>query len=157
MKQRRIYDNLGDMLKIRLQRVGRAHEPSFRLVLTDSKNSSKSGRFDEVLGSYDPRKTSEAFKADRIKDLVAKGVGLTGSVNNLLIRKGIIRGKKTHVGSDFVAKVAEEAPTQEASDIGTETPAEEANVEAKPEEASSEAETPKEEVVTTPTEETPQA
>lgn len=157
LKPRRIYDNLCLMLKIRLQRVGRKHEPTFRLVLTDSKNSSKSGRFDEVLGSYDPRKTSEAFNAGRIKDLIAKGIGLTGSVNNLLIKKGIIMGKKTHVGSNFVAK---EIP-QEASDIGSETPAEEANVEAKPEEAQPEeaspAETPAEEVAATPTEETPQA
>ncbi len=124
--------------------MGRKHEPTFRLVLTDSKNSSKSGKFDEVLGSYDPRKTTEAFKADRIKDLVAKGIGLTGSVNNLLIRKGIIRGKKTHVGTDFVAKVApaEEATqaSSEPSDQGAETPAEEANVEVKPEEASPAAE-----------------
>lgn len=144
------------MLKIRLQRVGRKHEPTFRLVLTDSKNSSKSGRFDEVLGSYDPRKTTEFFKADRIKDLLGKGIGLTGSVNNLLIRKGIIRGKKTHVGSNFVAKEV----SQEPSDIGGETPAEEANVEVKPEEATpTEAapEAPVEPEAVTPTEETPQA
>jgi small subunit ribosomal protein S16 len=85
------------MLKIRLQRVGRKHEPSFRLVLTDSKNSTKSGRFDEVLGSYDARKTNEKFNAERIKSLLSQGVGLTPTVNNLLIKHGIIRGKKVDV------------------------------------------------------------
>ena len=85
---------------MRLQRVGRKHEPSFRLVLTDSKNSTKSGRFGEILGSYDPRKSLEALKADRIKHWIAQGAGLTGTVNNLLIKKGIIRGQKTHVGMD---------------------------------------------------------
>jgi len=33
------------MLKIRLQRIGRKNDPSFRVVLTDSKNSTKSGKF----------------------------------------------------------------------------------------------------------------
>lgn len=82
---------------MRLQRVGRRHEPSFRLVLTDSKNSTKSGRIEEILGSYDPRKSTEAFKAERIKHWISQGIGLTPSVNNLLIRHGIIRGKKIHV------------------------------------------------------------
>ncbi len=108
------------MLKIRLQRVGRKHEPSFRLVLTDSKNSTKSGRFAELLGNYDPRKTGEALKADRIKHWIAQGAGLTGSVNNLLIKKGIIRGKKTHVGADNVVK---EAPVVEAVSVEEAVPA----------------------------------
>src|SRR3989344_9213020 len=85
------------MLKIRLQRVGRKHEPSFRLVLTDSKNSTKSGRLSEVLGSYDPRKTIESFDSERIKYWLARGAGPTASINNLLIKHGIIRGKKIHV------------------------------------------------------------
>jgi len=107
------------MLKIRLQRVGRKHEPTFRLVLTDSKNSSKSGKFEEILGSYDPRKTIESFKTDRIKHWLSQGVILTGSVNNLLVKHGIIRGKKTHVGANFVAK--EPTPVEEASEIKEET------------------------------------
>ena len=37
------------MLIIRLQRVGRVHEPSFRIVLTDSKFGPKSGKAVEVL------------------------------------------------------------------------------------------------------------
>ena len=114
LKQSRIYDNLQPMLKIRLQRVGRKHEPSFRLVLTESQNSTKSGRFTEVLGSYDPRKTTEAFKTDRIKYWLSMGAGMTGTVNNLLIKKGLIRGKKVHVGQDNVVKTAESAPAAEA-------------------------------------------
>jgi small subunit ribosomal protein S16 len=109
------------MLKIRLQRTGRKHEPSFRLVLTNSKNSTKSGRFNEVLGSYDPRKSSESFNADRIKHWLSQGAGLTGSVSNLFIKKGLIRGQKIHVGMDNVAKVASAPSAEEAS---IETPAE---------------------------------
>ena len=95
------------MLKIRLQRVGRVHQPAFRLVLTDSQNSTKSGRFKEILGSYDPRKTTEALKADRVKYWLSKGALPTPSVNNLLVKKGVIRGKKVHVAGKAAPAKAE--------------------------------------------------
>ena len=98
--------------------MGRKHEPGFRLVLTDSLNSTKSGRFKEVLGSYDPRKMGEAFKTERIKHWLSKGVGLTGTVNNLLVKKGIIRGKKVHVGVDYVVKAL---PTSSEAEVGIPT------------------------------------
>ncbi len=82
---------------MRLQRVGRKHEPSFRLVLTDSKNSTKSGRFKEIIGSFDFRKTSEAFNVGRVKDLLAKGVSATDTVHNLLVAHKIIDAKKINV------------------------------------------------------------
>ena len=97
---------LQTMLKIRLQRVGRKHEPSFRLVLTDSKNSSKSGRFKEILGSYDPRKAVEAFKSDRIKHWLSVGVGITPTVNNLLVRNKIVIGKKINVSNPLKGKAS---------------------------------------------------
>ena len=85
------------MLKIRLQRVGRKHEPTFRVVLTDSKNSTKSGRFLEVLGSYDPRKNTEVFQGDKIKEWVGKGAQLSDTLRNLLITHKILDGKKVNV------------------------------------------------------------
>lgn len=101
------------MLKIRLQRVGRIHEPTFRLVLTDHKNSTKSGRFKEMLGYYDPRKSSEDLKADRIKYWLSVGVGVTDTVNNLLIKKGVIRGKKVNVS----AKSKKEPTTSDTIEV----------------------------------------
>jgi small subunit ribosomal protein S16 len=55
------------MLKIRLQRIGRKNDPSFRAVLTDSKNSTKSGKFLEILGNYNPKDGTANFKGERIK------------------------------------------------------------------------------------------
>jgi len=85
------------VLKIRLQRTGRKHEPTFRVVLTDSKNSTKSGRYVEVLGSYDPRKTTEKFEGEKIKEWISKGAKLSPTVHNLLISHNIIEGKKINV------------------------------------------------------------
>jgi small subunit ribosomal protein S16 len=118
------------MLKIRLQRVGRIHEPAFRLVLTDSKNSTKSGKFEEVLGSYDPRKNTEAFKADRIQHWISQGVGITPTINNLLIKKGIIRGKKVHVSTVPPIAPAEETAEEANIDVSTAEKAVQASSEA---------------------------
>lgn len=85
------------MLKIRLQRVGRKHEPVFRLVLTDSKNSTKSGRYLESLGSFDARRGEKSeFKTDRIKHWISVGAQTSVTVNNLLIDKKITSGKKVN-------------------------------------------------------------
>jgi small subunit ribosomal protein S16 len=88
---------INPMLMIRLQRVGRKHDPSFRVVLTDRRNSTKSGRFAEVLGFYDARKNQPTFEADRIKYWMDRGAQLTETVNNLLLDAKVIEGKKMNV------------------------------------------------------------
>jgi small subunit ribosomal protein S16 len=90
---------IAPMLAIRLQRVGRKHEPVFRVVLTDSKNGPKSGRFLEVLGSYDARRENkiEQLDVDRIKHWIAQGAQLSGTVHNFLVGKKAIAGKKVNV------------------------------------------------------------
>lgn len=85
------------MLKIRLQRVGRKNIPAFRIVLTDSKNSTKSGKYHEILGSYDPIKNVKEVKADRVKYWISVGAQVTGTVHNFLLDKKIISGKKINV------------------------------------------------------------
>ncbi len=128
---------------IRLQRVGRKNEPTFRLVLTDSKNSPKSGRYLEVLGSYDSRRGEKAeFNTDKIKEWMSKGAQVSDTVHNLLVSKKVISGKKINVlplkkaikkdapaeeAAPAAAPAAEAAPAPEAP---AETPAEAASVEA---------------------------
>ncbi len=82
------------MLMIRLQRVGRKHETAFRLVLTDKQNSTKSGRYLKVLGSYDPRKDTQHFDGENIKKAIAHGAKMSVTANNLLISNGVIEGTK---------------------------------------------------------------
>lgn len=84
------------MLKIRLQRVGRVNVPVFRLVLTDSKNSTKSGKYLEVLGTYDPVNDIKEVKADRVKHWMGHGAKLSDTVHNWLLDKKVIPGKKVN-------------------------------------------------------------
>jgi len=83
---------------IRLQRVGRKHEPVFRLVLTDSKNSTKSGKFLEILGAYDSRKAEDAkFNNEKILHWMSKGAQISNTVHNLLLKRGVVQGPKRNV------------------------------------------------------------
>src|SRR3990167_6102209 len=85
------------MLRIRLQRVARKHIPIFRVVLTDSKNSTKSGRFHEVLGTYNLMTDEKKVNAERIKYWISKGAQPSGTVHNYLVNERIIAGKKINV------------------------------------------------------------
>ena len=85
------------MLKIRLQRIGRKNDPAFRVVLTDSKNSTKSGRFLEIVGTYNPKAGETKFETDRIKYWISKGAKLSDTMHNFLVHEKVIEGKKVNV------------------------------------------------------------
>jgi small subunit ribosomal protein S16 len=82
---------------IRLQRTGRKNDPSFRVVLTDSKNGPKSGKFNEILGTFNPKAGEIKFKEDRIKYWMSVGAKTSGTVHNFLVSKKLIPGSKINV------------------------------------------------------------
>jgi len=85
------------MLKIRLQRIGRKNDPAFRAVLTDSKNSTKSGKFLEILGTYNPKAGEKALNTERIKYWMSKGAQVSDTMHNFLVHDKVIEGKKVNV------------------------------------------------------------
>ena len=129
------------MLKIRLQRVGRKHDPSFRIVLTDSKNGPKSGKFNEVLGNYDARRDVKVVNGERIKDLISKGAQVSDTVHNILISEKVIAGKKKNVLPKKSPVVDEEKIKAEAEAVKAKADAEaKVREEAKEAQAKAEAE-----------------
>ena len=72
------------MLTIRLKRVGRKNDPSYRVVLIESKRGPQSGKVTEYLGSYDARKKRVEIKRDRVDYWLSKGVKTSDTVRNLL-------------------------------------------------------------------------
>jgi len=137
------------MLNIRLQRVGRKHDPSFRVVVVDSRYAAKSGKALEVLGAYNARFGTPTFKAERIKEWIGKGAQVSDTVHNLLIDAKIIEGKKINV-LPKKTPIVKEAPAEEVKAAPVaETPAPEAQAEeSKTETEETPAEEPKgEEVV----------
>jgi small subunit ribosomal protein S16 len=102
------------MLKIRLQRTGRKHEPTFRVVLTDSKNGPKSGKFLEILGHYDARRNDETqLKQERIQYWIGQGAQVSDTIHNLLITHAVIKGDKKNVLPQKTP-IRKEVPVEEA-------------------------------------------
>ena len=85
------------MLIIRLQRIGKRNDPSFRVVAVDSKLSAKKGKPVELLGTHDRVRNVTKLNDDRIKYWISKGAQVSDSMNNLLIVNGVIEGVKKNV------------------------------------------------------------
>ncbi|OGG61870.1 30S ribosomal protein S16 [Candidatus Kaiserbacteria bacterium RIFCSPHIGHO2_02_FULL_49_34] len=85
------------MLKMRLQRTGRKNDPSFRVVVTDSRHGPKSGKHADTIGSYSPKTNRIEIDGARAKDWIAKGVQVSDTVRNLLITQGTLEGRKVNV------------------------------------------------------------
>jgi small subunit ribosomal protein S16 len=75
------------MLSIRLRRMGSTKRPHYRVVVADSRFS-RDGRFLEVLGHYDPRRSPAAVKidAERAKHWLARGARPSETVRSLLTK-----------------------------------------------------------------------
>lgn len=118
------------MLTIRLTRVGKKKDGSFRVIVVDSKRKVKAGNYLEMLGSYDPRVDTVTLKADRVKHWMSVGAKPSDTVHNLLVSQKIIDAKKINVlPKKTVAKAeapAEAAPVAEAAPAA-EAPAAEEN------------------------------
>jgi len=82
------------MLKMRLQRVGRKNDPSFRVVVTDSRSGPKSNKQVDTLGSYSAKTNLFKIDGERAKDWISKGVQVSPTVHNLMVTNKIIEGKK---------------------------------------------------------------
>ena len=122
------------MLKIRLQRVARKHIPIFRVVLTDSKNSTKSGKAHEVLGSFNLMTDEKKVNAERVKYWISKGAQPSGTLHNYLVHERIIEGKKINMLPRHRPIKKEEKPA-ETSKAETATPAAETKAETATEQA----------------------
>ena len=81
------------MLSIRFSRTGKKKQPYFRVILTE-KQKDPWGKYIELLGNYNPRTKEAKLKEDRIKYWLSVGAQCTVSIHNLLIKLGLIEGKK---------------------------------------------------------------
>jgi len=82
------------------------------MVVTDSKNAAKSGKFLEVVGSYNARGGKAQLDKERISHWLAKGVKLTDTVQNILINHKVIETKKTVIVRKKSAKSAKKAASK---------------------------------------------
>jgi small subunit ribosomal protein S16 len=114
-------------VKLRLVRMGKKKQPTYRLVAADSR-SPRDGRFLEILGTYEPRGASRAapemvlkLDNDRAVKWLRDGAQPTERVEKLLRASG---AWATFTGdaapSPATAAPAASAPAETGAETGTE-------------------------------------
>lgn len=78
-------------VKLRLMRMGKTKQPTYRLVAADSR-SPRNGRFIELLGTYEPRRETPGFTVnkEKIEQWLGKGAQPTERVQKLLEENGVV-------------------------------------------------------------------
>ncbi|MET1001348.1 MAG: 30S ribosomal protein S16 [Acidimicrobiia bacterium] len=128
-------------VKIRLMRVGKKKQPTYRVIVADSR-SPRDGRFIEILGQYEPRQDPSLVNidTDRAVHWLKNGAQPTEQVAKILGIAGVWDAYKSDTGRESVAKpkaktpqaksVEEQpAPPAAAAPVAAAAPAAEAPVE----------------------------
>jgi small subunit ribosomal protein S16 len=73
------------MLRIRLRRVGAKNQPSYRIVVADSR-AARDGAFVEVIGHYNPRTDppTVVMDAERARKWISQGARPSDAVERML-------------------------------------------------------------------------
>lgn len=85
------------MLKIRLQRVGRKNDPSFRVVVLESTQGPKAGKHIDQVGFYNAVTKQKTLDTEKAKYWISKGAQPSDTVYNMLVASGALAGKKRNV------------------------------------------------------------
>lgn len=143
---------------IRLFRIGKKKQPSYKIVVTDKRNAPARGVFVEEIGFYNPMTKEVNIKKERAIYWLSVGAQASDTVHNLFITNKVIEGEKRKVvlkrkeepvkqEPKVAAPVVEKKP-EEAGVV--ETPVEEVKIEEAPKEEAkpekTQPEEPKEEV-----------
>jgi small subunit ribosomal protein S16 len=132
------------MVKIRLMRVGKKKQPSYRVVVADAR-SPRDGRIIEAIGNYQPRLEPSGIKidADRALYWLQKGAQPSNTVRNLLRITGTwsaFTGEAPPAGATATAGATTAAPKKATPAASVKaTPAASVTEDALPEPATAEA------------------
>jgi small subunit ribosomal protein S16 len=82
-------------VRIRLTRVGATKQPTYRLVVADSR-SARDGRAIDTIGHYNPRTDPIELVVDEAKarDWMSKGAQPSDTVRRLFKQAGVLPGGK---------------------------------------------------------------
>ena len=92
-------------VKLRLMRMGKTKQPTYRVVAADSR-SPRNGRFIEIVGTYDPRQNPSAINIDETRAVhwLQHGAQPTERVEKLLKISGAWETFQSSKGSAKAAK-----------------------------------------------------
>ncbi len=111
------------MVRLRLRRVGRKNQPSFRIVAA-SKESPRDGKFLEIVGFYNARTNPETvtFKEDKIFMWLKNGAQPSDAVDRIFKTHGVWdRYERFKAGEDLEAILKDAAEAAEARKVNPKT------------------------------------
>ncbi len=114
------------MVKIRLRRQGKKHQPIYRIVVAEAR-APRDGAFIETLGYYNPLKDPEILEIneERLRHWMGHGAQPSDALEDLLRRKGLfthetraqrsaIARRESQAKAKAAAEAAEKAATAKA-------------------------------------------
>lgn len=119
------------MLRIRLSRIGKKRQPSYRVVVAE-REAKRDGRVVERIGYYNPRSEPVEYriKEDRALYWLSVGAQPSDAVRILLNKQGTLgRLERLHAGESLDTLVAEYQGEAPAAAVAVETAAAVAAVE----------------------------
>lgn len=121
------------MLAIRMQRNGRAHYPTYRIVVQESQRHPLSGRVVAEVGNYNPATKALTLDKELVEKYLSNGAQPSSRVAFILKKNGVKLPKwyKEPAQKKAVAKHADKLRKNQPKEepVVEETPAEEAPVE----------------------------
>lgn len=140
------------MLKIRLARVGKKKQPTYRFIVNESARDMY-GKALEILGYYNPFSKVIDVKRDRVLYWISQGAQLSPTVHNLLVDQNVIDKEKIKAskakkkkGSNEPVATPEATPApvknEESNTVTEDAEAKEEGIPAKIEELKPAEETP---------------
>jgi small subunit ribosomal protein S16 len=109
------------MVKIRLTRTGKKHQPHYRIVAVDSRKQ-RDGKYLEKIGYYNPRTKPPTIKYDKevLIRWIENGAQMTDTVHDIFVREGIVeqtgkRKARIEIISSAPEKESEDSEGEEES------------------------------------------
>ena len=100
-------------VRIRLRRTGGRKQPSYRVVVADSR-SPRDGRFIENIGHYNPRTEpmTVVIDGERASYWLSVGAQPSDAVARLFVKEGILAERKLRYNTRGVAEASTESAAQ---------------------------------------------
>lgn len=131
------------MLRIRLQRIGRRNDPTYRVVVVESSVAAKKGVPVELLGIHDVLRKKTTLNKERITHWLGQGAQPSDTMHNVLITNGVMTGKKRNV-------LPKKTPVVKQSEEDTDTEQKDSSTEAKGKDEATAQEAPSNDTVPSP-------
>ena len=119
------------MLAIRMQRNGRAHYPTYRIVVQESQRHPLSGRVVAEVGNYNPDTKALTLDKEAVEKYLKNGAQPSSRVAFILSKNGVKLPKWVKMASKKakVAKHADKLRKNQPKEEVAEAPVEEASTE----------------------------